>query len=251
MRLQQLLYLILIGIYFSVSPAMAGTNSCNQLFHDPLAPQEVESISEFNQMLETLKNVAEFRKSYLSYNEIAKQLTIEEHTRTVFLHFLIESRYAPISKDLLRILPLTIALHDIGKPFAIAKGRREDQHLFTIPMVHSFLKEKGWKEIDIQRSLALIRFTGFGELLKGEKSALDAAKEIIKVSFELKIEPWNFYLARRAFYLSDAGAYSQLREFVLIEDASGRLNSKGSQLEDLEYWISRLANADQSMVGQR
>ncbi|MGZ3805852.1 MAG: hypothetical protein ACXVB4_16660 [Pseudobdellovibrionaceae bacterium] len=233
-------YLILVWIPFIFGSVKAETNLCSQVFYDQLVPHEVESISEFNQILETLKTVPELKKSYSSFNEISKKLTLEDHTRSVFIQFLIESHYKHLSKDFLRILPLTIALHDIGKPFAIAKGERDEQHLFTLPLVRSFLKEKGWEESDIQRSLALIRFTGFGELLKGEKSALDVAKEIIKISSELKVEAWDFYLAKRAFYLSDAGSYTQLRSFVLREDASGRLHPKGSQFEELEYWISHL-----------
>lgn len=212
--------------------------TCQEVFAaSKIAPHRVYNLREFDGLMDQLKAHGDFQNLYSQYNEAVKKITIEEHTRDVFRQFLIETHHAPLDRRILKIMPVTIALHDIGKPLAISAGNRDSQHLFTVPIMESFLKENGWDSLDIKRSLALVSFTGFGQVLKKEKTAFMVAQEINKLARELEMTPKEFYLAKRAFFLADAGAYQQLRGAVLVEMKQGRLDSKGPQLDELEFWL--------------
>lgn len=192
---------------------------------------------KFDQNLIQLKNDAELSKMFSSMNEASKGITIERHVREVFKQFIIEKRGVVLSSDFLQIMPIAIALHDIGKPYAIAKGERHLQHLYTVPMMTEVMQRKGYTQKQIKLAIALVDFTGFGDLAKGDKNAFQVALEILDVAKELAVNPWDFYQAKKIFYMSDAGSYSQLRYHVFEQKPEGQLELKTERFLELEYWL--------------
>lgn len=222
--------------------SQAQSLSCeNLLIHSlNLRSGAIKSIHAFDQLLHQLKQRPELEHLYSELNENTdtKKISIEAHTRDVFKQFLIESKsQTPISPGLLKVLPMTIALHDIGKPLAIRAGQRDLQHVYTAPMVRTLLKENGWPPVDIEKCIALITFSGFGDLLKSQKSVFDVLLEIHQISRQLNVRPIDFFNAKKAFYLSDAGAYEQLRNKIFKQTPAGSLDPFSEKLDELEHWL--------------
>ncbi len=191
----------------------------------------------FDQILIQLKKDAELNKMFSSMNEASKGITIERHVRDVFKQFIVERREAVLSYDFLQIMPIAIALHDIGKPYAIAKGERHMQHLYTVPMMTEIMQRKGYSKRQIKLAIALVDFTGLGDLAKGDKNAFQVALEVLDLAKELAVKPWDFYQAKKIFYMSDAGSYSQLRYHVFEQKSEGQLELKTERFLELEYWL--------------
>lgn len=227
-------------LFFLVWSNKAQAFRCESVFaHTLESPRSFEKFSEFEQLIGRLKYFDDFKALYSQFNEASKKITIEEHTRDVFKQYLLESRNSNLHEDFLRIMPVVIALHDIGKPLAIAVGKRDDQHLYTVPLMKRFLKENQWQALDIERAVALVTYSGMGDLVKGRKAAFHVAQEISLLAERIGVSPMDFYLAKKAFYLSDAGAYQQLRGRVFVESPVGTLVPRGLQFEELEYWLFR------------
>ncbi len=234
--------LIFINFCIWPMPIWAETHkSCQSLFivEPQIGPQKMSHISDFLNLIIKIKSISEeFKIAFSFYNENEKKLTIEDHVVDVFSQYLLEKDKRTISLSFQNIMPMAIALHDIGKPKAIINGRRDLQHLWTIPMVVEFLTKIGWDVLDIKKCIALISFSGFGELAQRQKSAYEVFVEIDKISQELKVTPWEFYRAKKAFYLSDAGSYSQLRNTVFFERTNKTLYLRNFNFLELEYWLT-------------
>ncbi|HTL70162.1 MAG TPA: cysteine dioxygenase family protein, partial [Candidatus Eisenbacteria bacterium] len=112
--------------------------------------------------------------------------------------------------NVLPLLRLALAFHDIGKPL----GPQKDQYLNTIPIVRREMKKMGFEEREIAFVTSLIDGDPLGELLykrpQGEPADVSisrAAGAIRQQAGKAQVEPSQFLEALTAYYISDAGAY--------------------------------------------
>ncbi len=199
----------------------------------------VSDLRSFKIVIKEIKKDRFLNKMFLDFNEKEKGITIETHVIDVFKQYLLESKRLVFNTRFLRVLPIAIALHDIGKPLAIEQGRRDLQHNFTIPLIRSYLNEKHWPEEDVNLVVDLVSYSGLGDLAKKTKTADVVVKELRILAANLRVPVSELYQAKRAFYFSDAGAYPQLRDFVFNELPDGRLEPKSERFVELEDLLSR------------
>ncbi len=234
----------LFTVIFAIGFSSRADIQCRTLFEVPKSVTDSigyttqESITtrlnSFKVLIQEVKKDDLFKQMLLDFNEKEKGITIETHVFDVYNQYLLESQGLSLIPQLMRVLPLAIALHDIGKPLAIERGRRDLQHDYTIPMMRKYLTEKKWPKADINLAIALVSYSGLGDLAKKKKIAKVVAEELRILSESLKISVIDFYMAKKAFYFSDAGAYSQLRELVFNELPDGRLEPKSERFLELE-----------------
>lgn len=200
--------------------------------------RSIFDVHEFVLLLGELKKDPLLAEMLKGFNEKEKGLRIEDHVIDVFNQYLKEKKRYVLNPLLIDILPITIALHDIGKPLAIQNGNRDSQHLYTIPMLETLLKKHHFSRRQIETSKALIMYTGFGDLAKNQKNSFEVAKDIYQISESLGLSSRDFYIAKKLFYTADAGAYSQLRKHIFNELEDGSLDLKTGRFFELEYWLT-------------
>lgn len=199
--------------------------------------RSIHDLKTFKNLLTELKKNALFAKMFADFNEREKGIRIEQHVIQVFSQYLIERRMQTLSSEFIDILPITIALHDIGKPLAIQKGHRDLQYEYTGPLMREFLVQNHFSKRQIDISLALVSYAGLGELVRGQKTAFQVSVEIHDLAESLGVSALDFYNAKRVFYSADAGSYSQLRVFIFNELPDGRLDIKSNCFLELEHWL--------------
>lgn len=191
---------------------------------------------KFKDLLQDLKKDPMIAELMNGFNEVEKGFRIEDHVIHVYSQYLIERRSRIVSRQFADVFPIIIALHDIGKPLAIQNGHRHLQHEYTVPLMKNYLQKHNYSKTQIDMAVALVTYTGFGDLIKGVKSTFEVSVEIHQIAASLGISALDFYNAKRIFYIADAGSYQQLQP-LFIKSSAGSLNLKSEKLLELEYWI--------------
>lgn len=240
----QFQFIFLISFFFLVSDVSA-RSKCEALF---LPTQKLKTdydrdrqkIAETRKLLDSLKSNAKIKKNLFSHNfsDANQSSTIESHTVDVYTQFLKQARQLPRDSVLHPLMELIIALHDIGKPDAVAAGDRNRQHEFTILIMKDVLVKSGWSALNIKRAVAMVTYPGFSQLLKNERSAFQVAQDFLKLAQELELSPMELFKFKKAYYLSDAGAYYELRNTLFKENPKFHLEEKSPLMLEVEYWIS-------------
>ena len=153
-----------------------------------------------------------------TYNKDAglwEKYTLRQHTLMVMHQF--EKYFAsrPLPGDIkTSYFRLFLALHDIGKPKAIASGGKHLQHQYTVPMVKEIFNKL---EIDkLHTNLAVTLLTGdpIGKYIRGKISTSETKKIILENAKLVGLETLAFFELQLIAYKVDAGSYT--------EDAGGK-----------------------------
>ncbi|MBU6323685.1 MAG: hypothetical protein KGI41_03055 [Patescibacteria group bacterium] len=153
-----------------------------------------------------------FADAYGKGAGVSEGYTIREHTGMVLNQFLKYFGDALPEEDR-KVMETMLAIHDIGKPAAIAAGSKYDQHRYTTPIVRETLEGLGFGEKEVALATALVDGDPIGDFLKGG-SVSRAAERIVKSARESGRPLDGFYGLLKVFYQSDAGSYT--------EDAGGK-----------------------------
>ena len=141
--------------------------------------------------------------------------------------------------NIFRLLRITLALHDIGKPIAIfvdAEGK-EAQHKYTDPIIIRVLKDLEFTEEEISIARAVILNSSIGGLLKQEISIDESYKRILLSARDTILTPQQYFQLQEIYFAS-AGSYTFLRENVFYEEG-GKLIPKASVYQNLRTMIYR------------
>lgn len=152
----------------------------------------------------------QYPEVYKQGTDVWEGYTLEQHTLMVMKQF---EKYfsdktlpAGINKNNFRLI---LALHDIGKPEAIAKGGKHLQHEYTQQYVQQLFGEL---EIDKKHTdLALILISGdpMGKYVSNRANALDTRTAIENMAIEAEIPVEDFFELLCIYYKSDAGSYTE------------------------------------------
>lgn len=213
---------------------------------------DVDSIIQF------LSQDPKIKKLYRSRAGNYEVYTIRTHTERVAENYLLQTKNfrfeTASSVKNVRLTPLmkaTIALHDIGKPLALAKGSTHLQHQFTLPILEKKLLELGFSLDEIGVAKALVDHDVLGDLAKGIISPEEAYVKLVRISEKTPFTPNDFYRLQKDFYIADAAAYPGLRESVfrpkkdVLQPISPRfktldqLYANSTQIETIEQKIAK------------
>lgn len=168
---------------------------------------------------------------YESDSGVSEGLTVEQHTRQVADNWgkqITDEELAALSKstgiELGELMKDVVALHDIGKPIAIKKGRKSLQHSETIPILRAKLEERGFSKPQVDLAIALVGNDVIGGLLKAEKPDVRVAyNNLVTLSQQANVTLKDFFKLATYFFKADAGSYPNLRNSIFIEGMNGKL----------------------------
>jgi hypothetical protein len=181
-----------------------------------------------SEIINYLVNDSELEQLFKASAGVWEGYSVEEHTLMVFAVFvqqfpLYQARYQfQVLPDvrLLATLKLTLALHDIGKPYAIAAGDKERQHEFTIPLLEKVFLQLGFSVNEVKLAKALVDNDVIGEWIQGRISLEQAKEELEKIAQTAGMSLINYIPLQLLFYTADAGSYPNLyrRVFTTVDD---------------------------------
>lgn len=170
----------------------------NKVLQDPKhTPEDVLAFFEKDFGSEFAKDAGVFEK-----------YSIREHTRMMLnqyrKYFYDNELPQGVDKNFLEVL---FALHDIGKPEAIAHGDKYKQHEYTIPVLRSAFEQLGYTEKDVAIATAVIDGDAIGAFLKGGDVS-KSAEEIVRSAESANMPVEEFWKLLTVYYQSDAGSYT-------------------------------------------
>lgn len=155
---------------------------------------------------------------FVSDAGVAEKITIREHVLRVYQQYKDKEAYyglseirVPLGSSVDQMLRITIALHDIGKPLAVAAGDVRRQHEFTIPILKRKLQEIGLPEKAIEICVALAGHDIFGDLIKWKTiTPRQAYDELKKLAATTPLTTSDFIKLAKFFYTIDATSYDNV-----------------------------------------
>lgn len=118
---------------------------------------------------------------------------------------------------------LLLALHDLGKPVAVAEGFPQRQHPHTLQTINEVLGRLAWPEADMDKIRTLIDGDPIGSCLnrKHQIPISDAAASILAAAERLGVNVRAYWEALLIYYQCDIAAYPSLSAKVFKTDNHG------------------------------
>ena len=153
-----------------------------------------------------------------TYNKDAglwEKYTIRQHTLMVMHQFEKYFGSRPLPGNIkTSYFRLFLALHDIGKPKAIASGGKHLQHQYTAPMVKEIFNKLEIDELHTNLAVTLVTGDPIGKYIRGKISVAETKKIILENAKLVGLETLAFFELQLIAYKVDAGSYT--------EDAGGK-----------------------------
>ncbi len=139
-----------------------------------------------------------------------QKYTIEQHTLMVLKQFewYFGHKDLPAGVDKM-IFRLILALHDIGKPTAIANGGKHKQHHYTPKYIKPLFRHLKIDKKHTYLAIAHVSLDPIGEYLKSMVTTEEALKQIEQMSRIAGMPADGFYEILCIFFKSDAGSYTE------------------------------------------
>jgi len=106
------------------------------------------------------------------------------------------------------IFRLFLALHDIGKPDAIAQGDKNLQHKFTVPIIRKIFAKYCIGKTQTDIACALIDIDIPGDYIRDRISLECAVQKLHQNAKRAKLPTEKFFELLLIFYKCDAGSYT-------------------------------------------
>lgn len=153
---------------------------------------------------------SDFGEIYCSDAGVWEGYTIGQHTLMMMRQF---ERYfgkqdLPGNFDI-NILRLILALHDTGKQEAIARGDKNQQHLYTVQIIEEFFDALDFPSAYKKLAVALIEEDAIGKYIRGMKDVFVTAALINKSATKGVMVAQDFLELLTIFYRVDAGSYTE------------------------------------------
>lgn len=178
---------------------------------------------EGSDLIRTLKRDPALAECFAAPMGGVDGLTLEDHTLNALAlyeqHF--EGRILALMSP--ASFKLLLALHDVGKPAAVAMGRPAEQHAGTLRMISDALFGIDWPRADIDKIKVLIDGDPIGACLnsKHHLPLVDAAAMILAGAEHLHVSARHYWDCLIVYYQCDAAAYPSLSSKVFIHDDQG------------------------------
>jgi hypothetical protein len=192
------------------------------------------------QIIDFLAGDPELERLFSSDAGVSEGYTIRQHTLMVYQkfseqlpYFRLNSIQTPQRINLSRLMKVTVALHDIGKPKAISAGNKSLQHSFTIPILTEKLQTLGFSPEEVNIAKAVVDNDVLGELLQGRINVQDAQKKLSRIASNTSLNPKDYFKLQTFFFTIDAASYPYL-ENRAFRRQSGQLIPTGEPYEQLK-----------------
>ena len=177
--------------------------------------------------------------------------TIGAHTAQVSKNWnrqISKAELADISErwgsDVDRLMEDAVALHDIGKGEAIKLGLKENQHIFTEPILRDVLSREGYSERDVELAVSVVGQDLLGEAARyGGGQHRQAAQNIKDSAHRVGMDVADYAKLQLAFFHSDAGAYPWIRGSMFRNPLGALSLKKGWRLSSVEKLTQFLLKA--------
>jgi len=150
-------------------------------------------------------------------------LALEDHTLATLQTF--ERSFERSQLNLLSAadFKFLLAVHDLGKPQAVAEGHPGRQHAYTLRTIDAVLGGLVWSRSGASRIRELIGGDPIGACLNQKHllPASDAAEAIRAAAVRLGVSVREYWLGLLVYYQCDAAGYPSVREKVFNVDAAG------------------------------
>jgi len=180
------------------------------LNRDPFVPED---------LLRFLEDDPFFKKTLSKNVGIGKVYSLKTHTLAVMRLFerYFAGRNLPgnASPAFFRLL---LALHDIGKPEAIASGDKRRQHFHTKSIIDRITHRIPLPSDEMKRMMVLLEGDALGEFMKGQSNAEDTAVIIADQAGRCE-KSANAYLdLLTIYYQMDVAAYTSMAGIMNVLD---------------------------------
>lgn len=158
-------------------------------------------------LLEALELDPFLRGEYAKPAGVSEGYSLERHTLMVMSQF---ERYFPgelpggTDKRLFRLL---LALHDIGKPWAVVQGQKSRQHERTVVLLERYLPRYGFSGSGVRLAVALSDGDPIGGYLQRKDLGAAVAK-LREMSGASGLERERFFDLLLVYYMADASSYT-------------------------------------------
>ena len=152
---------------------------------------------------------SQFDTLYARDAGVWEKYTIGRHTTMVLRQF--EKYFAnyelprDVNKNHFRLF---LALHDIGKPIAIAQEGKKHQHNYTWKIMHRFYTQIEIEPSFIDISKALLYDDPIGAYLRDRRSKQETEKLIRMRAHATVLECSDYFHMLQIYYKVDAGSYT-------------------------------------------
>lgn len=180
---------------------------------------------EPKKLIEALKKVLSLGPLYSMSVGVWEGYTLEEHTLLAMSQF--EKYFSATQlpgkgdKQIFRIL---LALHDIGKPQAVAYGRKEEQHARTLEIINEIKEELPLSPEQLNVVMSLVDGDPIGLFIRG-RADLESTVEEIRIKAEKAgLTAAEFFDLLTIYYQMDASSYTAdsggkaSLEFLFVKD---------------------------------
>lgn len=176
-------------------------------------------------IIEELKSDLQLKDLFAADAGVSEGYTIEEHTRMVLAELEKQWRILELTNNVsLNTMQMIVALHDIGKPLALAVGDKKFQHKMTLPIVRRVMREQGFVEQEITLAEMLIDEDVIGECIRGIITPERAFELLKRKAEKARMDVKDYFLLQKLFYMVDAGSYPRLKRMgVIQQDQQGKL----------------------------
>ena len=211
---------------------------------------------QLNHVLETRYSPANLIKLlelnyYNEFNsnaDVTEGHTIKKHTLMVINQFekYFKNKELPanLSPNFFRLI---LALHDIGKPQAIAAGDKRNQHIHTERMIKEFLSDMDFSEKEIKIATALISKDPIGKYFKSGN--LDRSKnEIIEMAQAAEINIEEFFNLLIIFYKCDASSYTRDAGGIFSLDEIFNFNHQDRELDFSDDYLDKIYELEDEVL---
>ena len=107
------------------------------------------------------------------------------------------------------VFRMMLALHDIGKPDAIALGDKNMQHKYTIKIMQRLFAKYNIAQQQTKIMCALVNTDVLGNYIRGRISCGKAAKQLQQDAQSIQLPVKDFFDVLSIYYRCDAGSYTE------------------------------------------
>jgi hypothetical protein len=154
-----------------------------------------------------LKTTFDFTKLF---EKQVRHYTIEKHTFVVLQQF--ESYFAKTFNDSIcniNLFRFFLALHDIGKPIAFAKGDKAEQYKYTVEIIRNLKGKVPFTNYQIELTCTLAGDDPLGVYFQDKLGILHTADAIRKMAEHSGIAADRFFRLLTIYYQCDTASYTK------------------------------------------
>jgi hypothetical protein len=176
---------------------------------------------------------------YKEPSGVSEGYSVGEHTSRVLYEFIQQKKFYSMDsmkrpadvRDLAAIMTFTLAFHDIGKSIAYRGGDKNNEIVFSAPLISHLMKDMSFTPGEAKLATALVKTHQLiGTLMKAEGGGdpqpdlvEDDRRQIKAAAQEANMKPGDFFNLMRLVFVSDASSYPTLMQNVFHKDEQGQL----------------------------